>query len=62
MPKDGVPLEINSSENSHFVILGGLSLREPYCLGGPIVMESAEAIEERFKAYRNGGFGQVKGF
>jgi redox-sensitive bicupin YhaK (pirin superfamily) len=60
--KDGIPLVINSAESSHFVLLGGLSLREPYCLGGPIVMESAEANQERLKAYRNGEFGQVKGF
>lgn len=59
--KEGISLVIKSSENSHYVLLGGLGLREPYHLGGPIVMESAEANDERFRAYRNGEFGQVKG-
>lgn len=60
--EDGNPLVVKSSGSSHYVLLGGLGLREPYSLGGPIVMESHEANLERFEAYRNGEFGQIKGF
>lgn len=55
-------LVVNYTINSHYVLIGGESLNEPYHLGGPIVMESAEANLERFEAYRNGEFGEINGY
>jgi redox-sensitive bicupin YhaK (pirin superfamily) len=53
---------IRSCIDSHYVLLGGKSLDESYSLGGPIVMENIEANLEKFQAYKNGEFGQIRGY
>ncbi len=50
---------IVAAEDSHWIILMGEALHEPYALGGPIIMESQEANLERMTAYRQGQMGSL---
>jgi redox-sensitive bicupin YhaK (pirin superfamily) len=55
-------LKIDAESGAHWVALFGEALHEPYALGGPIIMESNEANQERFSAYRRGEFGMLSNY
>ncbi|SAK71214.1 pirin [Caballeronia hypogeia] len=52
-------LELSASENAHFALLSGRALREPLVKHGPFVMNTAEQINDRIRAYQRGDFGRL---
>lgn len=55
----GAALQLGSTEACHFVLLSGPALHEPLVKHGPFVMNTAEDINDRIKAYQRGEFGQL---
>ncbi len=48
-----------SSEPSHFVLIAGKPIREPFVKHGPLVMSSAADIRQTLTGYANGKFGRI---
>lgn len=50
---------IESSVGSHFVLLAGKPIREPFIKHGPLVMSTADDVRQTLACYANGQFGQI---
>jgi redox-sensitive bicupin YhaK (pirin superfamily) len=50
-----------SDESSHFVLIAGKPIREPFVKHGPLIMSTAEDIRQTLIGYANGKFGRIPG-
>lgn len=55
---DGVQVE--ADEESRFLLVAGRPMNEPIARHGPFVMNTAEEIEQAYRDYNDGLFGQVE--
>lgn len=56
---NGNSLQVQADVDTHWVLIFGETFQEPYCTGGPIIMESDQANQERYAAYHRGEFGTI---
>lgn len=57
----GDGLRVVAEADSRLLLMAGTPIREPVVRGGPFVMNSAAEIEQAYRDYRDGGFGDLEG-
>ena len=57
----GTQLKIHADQDSRFLLIAGQPFNEPVARYGPFVMNTREEIEQAFRDYRSGKFGQISG-
>ena len=56
---DGDRVVVESKSDSRFLLVSGKAFHEPVARYGPFVMNTEEEIQQAFKDYRSGQFGQI---
>lgn len=55
----GSVLKISATQDSRFLLIAGQPFHEPVARYGPFVMNTREEIDQAFRDYRSGSFGQI---
>ena len=55
----GKEIDIQASQDAKFLVLSGLPLNEPVIQSGPFVMNSEAEIDQAYRDFRSGKFGQL---
>ncbi len=55
----GAELKISAHDDSRFLLIAGQPFQEPVARYGPFVMNTREEIDQAFRDYRSGSFGQI---
>jgi len=59
MSRDGNELSLETAEPGQLLIMGGEPIAEPIAGQGPFVMNTQQELQEAFRAFRQGAYGQL---